>query len=374
VKLLHTADWHVGKTLAGRNRSDEHTAVLAELVELARSEKVDAILVAGDLFDSAAPSPASEGIVYSTLLALRDIAPVVVVPGNHDGLNRLNAMTGLFDRAGITVRAGLDLAPVRIDTPGGPLEIACIPWLSQRFIVKATQLMDLDAKGTNDLFRDRMQQLVDAMNARFSEDSVRVVLAHLTVPDAEHGGGERTAQTIFDYWVPTGVFPNTLHYVALGHIHKMQNMPGPAPVWYAGSPMHLDFSDSEDSKSTLLVEASIGSPAKVTPVEMTAGRRLRTIEGTLQQLKALGDQGDDLLRVRVKEQARTGLGDEIRELFPNAVKVIVESEIAETGRRPGKSRSESSAHELFAGYLAAKGIEDPPLVKLFDEIYEEQAH
>ncbi|MGI8775609.1 MAG: metallophosphoesterase family protein [Actinomycetota bacterium] len=371
MKFLHTADWHVGKTLAGRNRSDEHSAVLSEVVDLARAESVDAVLVAGDLFDSAAPSPAAEDIVYSTLLSLRDAAPVVVVPGNHDSLNRLKAMTPLFGRAGITVRAGLDLHPVRIETGDGPLEVACIPWLSQRFIVKATQLMDLGAKESNDLFRDRMQQLVDAMNARFSGDSVRVLMAHLTVPDAEHGGGERTAQTIFDYWVPTGVFPNTLQYVALGHIHKMQNMPGPAPVWYAGSPLHLDFSDSDDSKSTLMVEVAAGTPAKVRAIELTAGRRLRTIEGTLDQLKALGDQGDDFLRVRVHEQGRTGLGDEVRELFPNAVKVIVESEIDATGRKPGKSRSDASAHELFIDYLKTKRVDDPPLVKLFEEIHEE---
>lgn len=374
MKLLHTADWHVGKTLAGRNRSEEHAAVLTEIVDLARSEEADAVLVAGDLFDSAAPSPAAEDIVYSTLLALREVAPVVVVPGNHDSLGRLKAMTPLFDKAGITMRAGLDLDPVRIDTPSGPLEVACIPWLSQRFIVKATQLMDLGAKESNDLFRDRMQQLVDAMNARFSEDSVRVLLAHLTVPDAEHGGGERTAQTIFDYWVPTGTFPNTLQYVALGHIHKMQNMPGPAPVWYAGSPLHLDFSDSDDSKSTLIVEVAPGAPAKVRPVELRAGRRLRTIEGTLEQLKALGDQGEDFLRVRVHEQARTGLGDEVRELLPNAVKVIVESEAEATGRKPGKSRSDASAHELFIDYLKTKGVDDPPLVKLFDEIHEQVGH
>ena len=371
MKLLHTADWHVGKTLAGRNRIEEHSAVLAEVVALARSEEVDAILVAGDLFDSAAPSPAAEEIVYATLLALRDVAPTVVIPGNHDSLNRHKAMTPLFEKARITVRAGIELDPVRIETADGLLEVACIPWLSQRYIVKAAQLMDLGAKESNDLSRDRMQQLVDAMNARFSKDSVRVVLAHLTVPDAEHGGGERTAQTIFNYWVPTGVFPNTLHYVALGHIHKMQNMPGPAPVWYAGSPLHLDFSETDDTKSTLIVETAPGAPAKVRPIDMTSGRKLRTIEGTLEQLEALGDQGDDYLRVRVHEQARTGLGDEVRALFPNAVKVTIESETAAPGRKPGRHRRDASAHELFTGYLAEKGIDDPPLVKLFDEIYEE---
>jgi exonuclease SbcD len=134
--------------------------------------------------------------------------------------------------------------------------------------------------------------------------------------------------------------------------------------------MHLDFSDSTDPKSVLVVEAAPGVPATVAPVALESGRRLRTVRGTLEQLSALSDQGDDYLRVRVQEQARVGLGDEIRALFPNAVKIIVESEI--TGDdSPRVDRSQASPHDLFDEYLGHKGVSDERLLRFFDELLEE---
>lgn len=369
MKLLHTADWHVGKTLQGRARLDEYEAVLSEISGIARNELVDAILIAGDLFDSASPAPAAEKIVYDALLDLRSVAPVVLVSGNHDSYQRLSAMAPLFARADIQVRAGLDLEPLRFDTPGGKLEVACIPWLSQRFIVKALSIMDKDAAQRTGDFIERMEQVIDAVTSKLSPDAVRVLLTHLTITNAELGGGERQAQTIFDYWIPATLFPKDLHYVALGHIHKGQQMPGPCPIWYAGSPMHLDFSDGDDSKSVSIVEADPSSPAVARRVELTSGRKLRTITGTLAQLQALGDQGADFLRVIVMEQARSGLADEVREMFPNAVKIRIDSERPE--KEPERiDRSEISPRELFKSYLASRGTEDDRLVRLFDELYE----
>ncbi|MGZ4210916.1 MAG: metallophosphoesterase family protein, partial [Actinomycetota bacterium] len=89
MKLLHTSDWHVGKTLRGRDRSDEHRAVLREITGIARDRAVDLVIVAGDLFESAAPTADAERIVYRALLDLSDVAPVIIVSGNHDNDRRL---------------------------------------------------------------------------------------------------------------------------------------------------------------------------------------------------------------------------------------------------------------------------------------------
>src|SRR5213596_2801936 len=98
MKLLHTSDWHVGKLLRGRSRADEHREVLAEIAGIAAAEEVDAVLVAGDLFDTAAPSPESEEIVYRALLGLAATgATVVVVAGNHDNPRRLSAVAPLLE-------------------------------------------------------------------------------------------------------------------------------------------------------------------------------------------------------------------------------------------------------------------------------------
>ncbi|MGH2753597.1 MAG: exonuclease SbcCD subunit D [Actinomycetota bacterium] len=370
MKLLHTADWHVGKTLQGEPRGDEYKNVLAEITGIAQREQVDAILVAGDLFDSGSPSPMAEQIVFRALLDMRDIAPVVVIPGNHDNDNRLRAFAPVFKHARVAVRAGLKKEPLLIETAGGPLRVAAVPWLSQRYITRVADLMAKDADDLSGQYSARMRSVVKTLTEDFTEDAVNVVLGHMTIVGGELGGGERTAQTIFDYYVDATIFPAQAHYAALGHLHKAQKMAGPCPIWYSGAPMHLDFSDSADSKSVLLVEAEPNVPATVTPLELTSGRRLRTIKGTLEQLAALGDQGEDYLRVVVLEQARIGLGDEIRTMFSNAVKIIVDSET--TGDdSPRIDRSQASPHDLFEEYLGHKGISDDRLLRFFDELLEE---
>lgn len=370
MKLLHTADWHVGKTIQGRDRTAEYESVLSEMTAVAQREKVDAILVAGDLFDSASPSPEAERIVFRALLDMRDVAPVVVIPGNHDNDRRLQAFAPVFQHARITVRAGVKKEPVMIETSGGPLRVAAVPWLSQRYITKATDVMAKDADELSGQYSARMKSVVETLTADLSDDAVNVILGHLTIVGGELGGGERTAQTIFDYYVDATIFPSDAHYVALGHLHKAQQMPGPCPIWYCGSPMHLDFSDTDDSKSILIVDAAPGAPATVDAVTLGSGRPLRTVRGTLEQLAAIPDTGEDFLRVFVHEQARVGLADEVRTLFPNAVRIIVESEqTTDDSDRP--DRSQASPHDLFDEYLGSKGVKDDRLLKLFDELLEE---
>ena len=103
VKILHTSDWHVGRRIRGRDRSEEHRAVLAELIEIAVSNQVDLTVVAGDLFDASSPTALSEEIVWRALLDLAEVSPVVVVAGNHDGAARLDAVAPLLEMGRVTV-------------------------------------------------------------------------------------------------------------------------------------------------------------------------------------------------------------------------------------------------------------------------------
>jgi exonuclease SbcD len=374
VKLLHTADWHVGKGIAGRSRAEEHRAVLAETVSLARREEVDLVLVAGDLFDSASPSPEAEQIVYQTLLSLSDIAPVVAIPGNHDNERRLEAIASVFELVHVVVRPLPDPEPVRLETSGGePVCVATLPWISHRYAIRADQLMGKDASDLTGDFRDRMARIIEKATEPFSRDTVNLLIGHVTIAGGQMSGGERTAQTIFDYWIDATAFPPDAHYVALGHLHKAQKMPGACPIHYCGSPLMLDFSDTGDSRGALIVEASPGTPATVGERPLNSGRRLRTVKGTLDQLAALRDEvGDDYLRVRVEDKARIGVGDEVRELFPNAVKVIVESDNEDAKRASGRlERATTSPRELFTEYLDERKVEDVKLVDLFQKLYEE---
>ena len=379
MKILHTADWHVGKTLRGRSRADEHRAVLDEIVGIAEREAVDLVLVAGDQFDRAVPNPESEEIVYDALLRLaRTGAHVVVIAGNHDNRKRLAAVRPLLELTNITaasrVRRTDEGGVVRIGTGSG--ETACIalfPFQSKRGIVTAEALMGGDPDDHQKEYSDRCRRIADTLCAEFSADTVNLVVAHLTVVGAAVGGGEREAH-IFDYYVPADIFPASAHYVALGHIHKPQMIPGKCPVWYAGSPFALDFGETHGDNCVLVVEVEANRPARVQQIPLASGRALRTIRGSSLDLDAMeGKTGDDFLRVIVEDAPSPGLAERVREVFPHAVDVIVArpngSGNGPEPVDPGKLRD---PRRQFRLYLKERDIAGEELAKLFDELLEEE--
>lgn len=379
MRILHTSDWHIGKRLKGINRLDEQVVVLAELVALADRESVDLVLVAGDLFETATPTPAATGLAYRTLLALRDTgAAVLVVAGNHDNQAGLDALRPVLAGAGITA-----LGQVARPDAGGVVEVttrsgeravvAMVPFLSQRYVIRAQELMSGDAADHNATYDERVRRIVAALCSGFRADTVNLVLAHLMVRGGRLGGGERDAQTIFDYSVDAMAFPGSAHYVALGHLHRFQQVGATLPAYYSGSPLQLDFGETEDDKGAVIVQAAAGIPAKVRFVGLSGGRRLRTVHGTLGELAAIaGSTGDDLLRVVVREPRRPGLAQEVRDLLPNAVEVRVDPESAGADMSATTSRAGLGAHELFERYLAERGYADPRLTQLFAQLYDEQ--
>lgn len=375
MKLLHTSDWHVGKILKGLPRLDEQRAVLGGIVDLARRETVDLVVVAGDLYESAVPPPDAQALVWSTLLDLKETgADVVVISGNHDNAAQFEALRPLAAAAGITI-----LGRVRRPDEGGVVEIttragerakvAALPFLSQRYVVRAAQLMSGDAAEHAGSYAERCRLLLDGLCTGFGADTVNIVVAHAMVRGGRLGGGERDAQTIEDYYVDPTAFPVTAHYVALGHLHRTQPLPGGAPIWYSGSPIQVDFGEGGDDKHAIVVEASAGRPAEVRPVRLEHVRRLRTVEGTLAELRAHTGLADDLLRVVVNEPARAGLADDVRELLPNAIDVRIAAAV--TTDEPAPTRTGLTPHELFATYLATQGVEDDRVVRLFNRLYDE---
>lgn len=381
MKVLHTSDWHVGKSLRGLSRLDEHRAVLAEITALARAEQVDAALVVGDVFESAVPSPEAQAVAWRALLDLRDTgAAVVVVAGNHDNAAAFEAVRPVFAEVGITLLGQparpADGGVVELTTGGGErLRLALLPFCSQRHIVKSAELLSQDAAGNAGTYAERVAAILGALSATFTSDAVNMVAAHCMLRGGTLGGGERDAQCFEDYWVDPTAFPASAHYVALGHLHRTQQLPGGCPIWYSGSPVQVDFGEQDDDKHALVITAAPTTPAVVRPVLLRSPRRLRTVRATVPELREMaGTTGDQYLRVFVKEKARVGLADEVRELFPLAVEVRIDPEFAGSAPSPARSGGRHAArspHELFAAFLDERGIGDERLTALFDRLLDE---
>ena len=340
---------------------------------------MDLVLIAGDLFETATPTPEASGLVYRTLLGLRSTgADVVLVGGNHDNQAGIEALRPLLREVGITALGQVARAEAGgvvdlMTRTGERVVIALVPFLSQRYVIRAEALMEAEAAEHNATYDERVRRIVAALCSGFAADAVNVVLAHLMVRGGRLGGGERDAQTIFEYSVDAAAFPGSAHYVALGHLHRFQQVGGSLPAYYSGSPFQVDFGEADDQKGVLIVDAAPGTPAKVRFLPLTAGRRLQTLRGTIAELSALAEAvGDDLLRVIVRESRRPGLAEEVREILPNAVEVRIDPELdIGDDASPQASRTGRTAHELFAQFLTERGFDDPRLGSLFAELYDE---
>jgi DNA repair protein SbcD/Mre11 len=382
MRFMHTADWHVGKVLKGRDRLDEQRQVLAEIAAVAEQNQVDAVLVAGDVYDTGAPSAPAQKLVIQTLLRLRRTgAEVIVIAGNHDHGGTFEAYRPLMGEVGITL-VGQTRPPdqggvVRFRARSGEdVQVAVLPFLTQRYAVRAAEIVSQTPSENVRAYDEMVRQVVAALTAGFSSDTVNLLMAHLTCIGGTFGGGERSAQSIFEYSVPAAIFPVSAHYVALGHLHRRQSLPAPCPVHYSGSPIAIDFGEQGNTSVVCLVEASPSVPARVTDVPITSGRRLRTVRGTLGELEAqVASFGDDYLRVWLREPARAGLRDDAAAILPNALEVRIDPDFAAPSRpeRPDVANVIKTPDQLFADYCASldKPVSDDRVSALFAELHDE---
>jgi exonuclease SbcD len=383
MRLLHTGDWHIGRTIRGRSRIDEFASALDQLIGIATESAVDAVLVAGDIYDQRAVTPDADRLVFEAFIRLHALGiPVVCIPGNHDSAARLEVLSVLLERVGVTLTCRM-----RPPEAGGIIDvaardgstrarIACLPFVSpRRFADAAADFADLSTGYV--AFDDGMGQLLATYEGAFATDAVNIVLGHMFISGAKPGGGERQVTIGADYAVSPVRLPATASYVALGHIHRPQAVPGaPGPARYCGSLLQLDFGEREQEKSAVLVEAVPGRRAKATPIPITAGRALRDIAGTMDELDRMAAEvGDAYLRVSVRvERPVSGLADRIRELLPNALDVSLEYERDESAATRGSLRSLDPREQFAMYYLDHHGV-DPTdeLLAAFGRVAEEVA-
>lgn len=378
MRLLHTADWHVGRTIRGRSRLDEFAGALEEVVGIALQEGVDAVLIAGDLYEQRSASPEADALVFEALVRLHEARiPAVVIPGNHDSAVRLEALGKLLRPLAVHVvpRVAPPEQGTAVEVPSRDgteaALVACVPFVPERRFGDAAALFD--APETWHLsYAEGMGRMLQAMATAFRPDRVNVLLAHLFTDGALLGGGEREVTIGIDYAVSPSRLPGTASYVALGHVHRPQPVRGsPATARYAGSLLQLDFGEVEQAKSVCVVEAHPGIPVKVREVRLSAGRRLLDVRGTLDEVVARAREvGDAYLRVFLTvDRPVPGIADRVREALPGALDVRLEYERAEPRPRAEPLPSLSPRGQFVAYYRAQHGAEPgPELLEAFDEV------
>lgn len=385
MKLLHTADWHAGRSLHGVDRTPEIREVLLEVAELAKAEAVDLIVVAGDLFDNRNPSAAAEDAVYEFFLDVsRAGIRSVVIAGNHDSPQRLDAVgellrlaevrvVGAFRPAGGGGAFDLQLGAERV-------RVAALPFLSERRMLAAAELLSLGAGEQHDHYRTVMRKLVDNLTGRMDSGAINLLLMHTTFEGATLANSEYVFHSTNSYTVPASIVPDGVSYAALGHIHKPQAVMGLADnkARYPGSLLQLDFGEAGDARSVVIAELAAGRPAEYRLHELHGGRRLkraRVDEAELdRRVLELADHPGWLKLVVRLERPRPGLKERLQRDMPNLL--VVEQELpgeAAVDDEPFDARA-LSLSDAYRDYLSAtRGEEGAELVRLFEALQEEVA-
>lgn len=279
MRILHTSDWHIGRSFHGHSTLEALRGVLERLVAQVRENDVDLVLVAGDVFDSAAPSAACYPILSDTLLALRETgATVVVTSGNHDSAARLGFQSALL-RDGIHVLTDPAAVgtPITVSDAAGPVHVYGIPYLEPALVRHVWSGVPM---------RSQHDALTHAMALIRADHAARggraVVMSHCFAAGVEATPGvEREIRQGSLDVVPVSVFDD-VDYVALGHIHGRQTLAD--RVRYAGAPLHYSFGEQDKPRGSWLVDLDDGGFSTAEWLELPIPRRLVTVRGPLDEL------------------------------------------------------------------------------------------
>ena len=345
MRLLHTSDWHLGRSLHRADLRAAQSAFLDHLVETVRTEKVDAVLVAGDIYDRAVPSVDAVELCEDALLRLNATgARIVLISGNHDSARRLGFGSGLLDQAGVHLRTrpGALARPVMLADGHGPVAVYGIPYLEpdavRAELPPAAALRNGEPPNptpeTPEAAPPRghagvLGHAVACIRADARARGVRrrVVMAHGWVSGGAASESERDITVGGVGQVPAALFDG-FSYVALGHLHGQQTV---APhLRYSGSPLPYSFSEAAHRKGSWLAELDDQGIAHVEQVPAPACRRLSLLRGRLADLlgsAAYAQYQGDFLSVALTDPSRPeGAMDKLRSRFPHVLVLAFEPE------------------------------------------------
>lgn len=404
MRILHTSDWHLGKRLDDFSRLDEQREVLNEIIEIANEQDVDAVLIAGDLFDTYNPPTEAVDLFYRSLKRLTNNGsrPVIAIAGNHDSPDRIESPDPLARECGIvfigypnTVVPSFELESgfkvlksaegfVELQLPrcNEPLRILHTAYANE-FRMKTY----LGSENNEQQLRDMLATKWGSQVADYCDSlGCNLLVSHLFFikegadlpeePEDEkpilHVGG---AQAIFSGNVPGG-----LHYVALGHLHRKQIVDSaPCPIVYSGSPLSYSFSEANQSKYVMIVDMEVGGNVAVKEIPLAKGKRLLRYRanGVEKAIEWLRDNTAALVELTLVSDTYITAQErkQLLEVHPNIISIIpdIKSKALVASDRSTADLSKNT-EELFRDYFIKEKGQEPSdsLMTLFKEMLAEE--
>ena len=373
MKFLHTSDWHLGKKLNKRSRLDEQKEVLTELVDICDREKVDVVLVAGDIYDTYLPSAEAEDLFYDIVSKLAKDRAVVIISGNHDDATRLCAPIPMAKRQGVYIcgsiyeSSGLTDLNRRIkliesgegyfvfeDEKGEKVLINAVPYPNES---RFKELVNEDESYENKMKRWLSKGLEANVNSYPA-----ILVGHIFMAGSVTSNSEREIDLGGARVVGKDVMPDCA-YTALGHIHKRQVMSKSRNIIYSGSILQYSFDESGNDKSVTVFEINDGKCENIREIKFTKGKKLISleffsVEDAVNGLKETGDKYCIDLSLKIGRPITESENKEIMTANPNIVNfnLITEEKSSEI---EGKARGLMGDKELFVEYYKSKYAKQP---------------
>lgn len=295
MRILHTADWHLGKRLEQSERTDEHQAFLNWLIQTLQAENIDVLIVAGDIFDTGSPSNTAFEQYYDFLRQVKNTCcrEVIIIGGNHDSISTLNAPQSLLKYFNVHIIGGVPAEftdqIIEIHNAEGQLElvVCAVPFLRDRDIRLSI------AGETMEERESRIKQGISDHYHRFLAHITDYKLNHIPVIATGHlfAAGSSTSDSEKEIHVGNlgqiggDQFPREFNYVALGHIHRPQKINQMDHIRYSGSPVPLSFSETDDRKQVIVLEFQGEELLNLTEIEVPCSRKLIRIKGDFEKVK-----------------------------------------------------------------------------------------
>lgn len=351
IKVLHTADWHLGQKFFHRTRKEEHKAALDWLLQLIIDQEIDLLLIAGDIFDTDNPTNYARKLYYDFLRQLQatNCQSVVVVAGNHDSANMLDASKNLLESLDVFVIGSIpeerqeQILPIKHVQTGELLAVvAAVPYLRDRDVRKSVAGEDYE-RGIERLkagIHQHYQEVAEAV-APYADKAVPlIVTGHLYAAGGERGERPDIIHIGHADVIRTTSFSTVFDYVALGHLHRVQQLDAPRAIWYSGSLIPLDFSELNYSQCVRIITFEGKKISKSKNITVPLTRKLRTFRGTVDEIKTQlnelspAAQLDTWLRLEVETAIQLPhLQEELEEILADKPAEIMQLKLLSTAIR-----------------------------------------
>lgn len=365
MRFLHTADWHLGRSFRQASLVEDQAHVLDQLVDLAIHERVDAVVIAGDVYDRAVPPADAVALLDDVLarLVLGAGIRVVLIAGNHDSPDRLGFGGRVAERQGLAMRGTLThLTPVVFDDAFGQVALHPLPFVEPAFARRLPGVQDAHDHQSS------ISAVMSLLRAQWVPGQRNVLVGHAFVAGGSESESERPLSVGGSGAVSASTFEG-YDFVALGHLHRPQSV-GSERVQYSGSLLKYSFNEVDHVKSVSLVEVGQGGAASVHRVALTPRHDVRIVKGTLAELLAVprgGSALQDYVRAVLtdKDPVLDPMG-RLREVYPNVLELQFTRD-ADTGASAsprGKDHRERSPDDLFKAFhrdMLGEEIDQPAL-------------